>query len=171
MHSENRVEPMSSIADELPEVTDRRILDGWNLQQWADRILEYAGVGVTIVDWDARVRYYNKWALDHLDRQPGYIGDDVRNRHRRAVTNPRFNAMLRLFEEGRMEPVRYVARPYGKTTILVTVSPIYIDGELVGFSQIVLLKDEVQALCARFDESGRDSFEREMLPDGWTPDS
>src|ERR1700758_3111468 len=84
--------------------------------------------------------------------------------HRRAVTNPRFDAMLRLFEEGRVEPVRYVARPYGRTTILVTVSPIRVDGELVGFSQIVLLKDEVQELCARFDESGRESFEREMLP-------
>jgi hypothetical protein len=74
--------------------------------------------------------------------------------------------MLKLFEDGRVEPVRYVARPYGKTTILVTVSPIRVDGELVGLSQIVLLKDEVQELCARFDTSGRDSFEREMLPDG-----
>ena len=60
-----------------------------------------------------------------------------------------------------------MARPYGKTTILVTVSPIRIDGELVGLSQLVLLKDEVQELCARFDDSGRESFEREMLPDGY----
>ena len=73
--------------------------------------------------------------------------------------------MLKLFDDGRMEPVRYVARPYGKTTILVTVSPIYVDGELVGYSQVVLLKDEVEALCQRFNASGRESFEREMLPD------
>jgi altronate dehydratase len=39
-------------------------------------------------------------------------------------------------------------------------------GELVGLSQLVLLKDEVQELWARFDDSGRESFEREMLPDG-----
>jgi hypothetical protein len=57
-----------------------------------------------------------------------------------------------------------VARPYGKTTILVTVSPIKVDGELVGYSQIVLMKEEVQELCRRFDESGRESFEKEMLP-------
>jgi hypothetical protein len=49
----------------------------------------------------------------------------------------------------------------------VTVSPIRIDGELVGLSQLVLLKDEVQELFARFDDSGRESFEREMLPDGY----
>jgi transcriptional regulator with PAS, ATPase and Fis domain len=151
------------------QVGDRRILEGWNLSEWSDQILEHAGVGVTIIDRDARVLYYNRWAAQNLDRRPNYIGDDVRNRHRRGITNPRFNAMLRLFEEGRTEPVRYVARPYGKTTILVTVSPIIIDGELVGYSQIVLRKEEVQELCARFDASGRESFEREMLPNGWRP--
>ena len=34
-------------------------------------------------------------------------------------------------------------------------------------SQIVLLKDEVQELCTRFDTSGREPFEREMLPNGF----
>ena len=148
----------------LAEVSESRIATDWDLDQWADLILEQAGVGVTILDRHGTVMYYNKWASEHLDRKPEYIGKDVRKRHRRAVTNPRFDAMLRLFEEGRVEPVRYVARPYGKTTILVTVSPIRVNGELVGFSQIVLLKDEVQELFARFDESGRESFEREMLP-------
>jgi sensor histidine kinase regulating citrate/malate metabolism len=151
---------------ELPEVAASRIATDWGLDEWADRTLEQAGVGVTILDRHGTVMYYNKWASEHLDRKPEYIGNDVRKRHRRAVTNPRFDAMLRLFEEGRVEPVSYVARPYGKTTILVMVSPIRVDGELVGFSQIVLLKDEVQELCARFDESGRESFEREMLPNG-----
>jgi hypothetical protein len=87
------------------------------------------------VDRHGTVMYYNKWASGHLDRKPEYIDNDVRKRHRQAVTNPRFDAMLQLFEEDRVEPVRYVARPYGKTTILVTVSPIRVDGELVGFSQ------------------------------------
>jgi hypothetical protein len=46
--------------------------------------------------------------------------------------NPRFDALLMLFEEGRTAPVRYVARPYGKTTILGTVSPIITDGCIAG---------------------------------------
>jgi hypothetical protein len=111
--------------------------------------------------------YYNKWAAEHLDRDPAYLGHSVHERHRRKITNPRFDAMLKLFVDGRIEPVHYVARPYGKITILVTVSPIRIDGELVGLSQLVLLKDEVQQLFARFDDSGRESFEREMLPNGY----
>jgi hypothetical protein len=72
------------------------------------------------------VLFYNKWAAEHLDRKPEYLGRDVRERHHRAVTNPRWNAMLQLFLDGRDEPFRCVARPYRKTTILVTVSPIRI---------------------------------------------
>jgi transcriptional regulator with PAS, ATPase and Fis domain len=143
-----------------------RTKHGWNPSLLSDEILEWAGVGVTILDPAGNVLYYNRWAEENLDREPEYLGRDVRDRHRRKITNPRFDAMLALFEEGRTAPVRYVARPYGKTTILVTVSPIIVDGRIAGYSQIVLLKDEVQELCRRFDESGRTSFEQEMLPYG-----
>ena len=68
--------------------------------------------------------------------------------------------MLKLFEEGRTDPVYYVARPYGGITILVMVSPIMVDGELVGYSQVILLKDEIQELFRRFDESGFGEFLR-----------
>lgn len=157
---------MTTHAD-LTEVSEQRIVPDWALGEWADRLLEQAGFGVTIVDRQGAVMYYNKWADEHLDRQPDYLGHSVHERHRRKITNPRFDAMLKLFVDGRTEPVHYVARPYGKITILVIVSPIRVDGELVGLSQLVLLKDEVQELFTRFENSGRESFEREMLPDGY----
>ena len=157
---------MTTHADRT-EVCEQRIVAGWALGGWADRLLEQAGLGVTILDRYGTVMYYNKWASEHLDRRPGYLGHSVHERHRRTITNPRFDAMLKLFVDGRIEPVCYVARPYGKTTLLVIVSPIRLDDELVGLSQLVLLKDEVQELCARFDDSGRESFEREMLPNGY----
>jgi len=160
--------PLSSTAESLPEITEKRILEGWNLSNWADRLLEHAGVGVTIIDPDGKLLFYNKWALNNLDRKPEYIGVNVKNNHKRKVTNPRFDAMLQLFKDGRRDPVRYVARPYGKTTIIVTVSPIIVDDELVGFSQIVLLKDEIEEMINRFNDTGRESFERAMLPDSWT---
>ena len=141
--------------DELPEVTQKRVLPGWKVSQWADRLLEQAGMGVTILDREGRLMFYNQWAANKLDRKPEYIGKNVRGHHRRKITNPRFNAMLKLFEEGRTDPVYYVARPYGGITILVMVSPIRVDGELVGYSQVILLKDEIQELFRRFDESGQ----------------
>ena len=151
----------------LPEIRDRRIRPGWALSEWADRILEEAGIGVTILDREGTVIYYNRWAAEYMDRNPSYIDDDVRHRHGRKVTNPRLDAMFELFENGRIEPVRYVAHPDGMKALLVTVSPIHSGDELVGFSQLVLFKEEVQELCARFDASGRESFEKEMLPNGW----
>lgn len=155
----------------LPEYRENRIRPDWALSYWADRILEEAGVGVTILDQDGVVIYYNRWAARYMDRQPSYIGDNVRNRHSRAITNPRLDAMFGLFEKGRTEPVRYVAHPPGMRALLVTVSPIHQGDELVGFSQLVLFKEEVQELCQRFDADGRKSFEKEMLPNGWEPKS
>jgi sensor histidine kinase regulating citrate/malate metabolism len=157
---------MTTHTDE-PKIARSHTVSGWALGEWADHILEQAGLGVTIVDLDGSVLFYNKWADARLDRKPEYLGQDVRDRHHRAVTNPRWNAMLQLFIDGRDEPVRYVARPYGKMTILVTVSPIRVAGELVGLSQIVQIRDEVEELFKRFDTSGRESFEREMLPNGF----
>jgi hypothetical protein len=117
---------MTTHAD-LAEVCDQRIVAGWALGEWADRLLEQAGLGVTIVDRHGTVMYYKKWASEHLDCEPGYLNHSVHERHHRKITNPRFDAMLKLFVDDRIEPVRYVARPYGKTTLLVTVSPIRID--------------------------------------------
>jgi hypothetical protein len=44
----------------LPEVEDNRLLPGWVLGEWADRPLEHAGVGATVIDREANVPYYNK---------------------------------------------------------------------------------------------------------------
>jgi len=65
----------------LPEYREKRIRPDWALSDWADRILEEAGVGVTILDRDGVVIYYNRWAALYMDRKPSYIDDDVRNRH------------------------------------------------------------------------------------------
>ena len=44
----------------LPEYREKRIRPDWALSDWADRILEEAGVGVTILDRDGVVIYYNR---------------------------------------------------------------------------------------------------------------
>ena len=118
---------MTAHADETGTAASRAF-PGWALAEWADHILEQAGVGVTIVDRNGSVLFCNKWAAEHLDRKPEYLGRDVRERHHRAVTNPRWNAMLQLFLDGRDEPVRYVARPYGKTTMAKT---LFVRAEIV----------------------------------------
>ena len=53
--------------------------------------------------------------------------------------------MLQDFQNGRREPFRYAAKPYGKT-ILVTLSPVLYNGHCRCCVQAVVLKEEINAL-------------------------
>jgi hypothetical protein len=50
--------------------------------------------------------------------------------------------MIEKFQTGRIEPLRYEAKPYGKVP-QVTFSPIKKEGVLVGCVQTVLPKEEL----------------------------
>ena len=104
--------------------------------------MESMGVAVTIIDTEGRLLYYNKRAEKILDRKPGYIGEDLRLHHKKTSSHIKFNQMMREFKQGKTEPFHYEARPYGKA-ILVTLSPIFIDGQFAGCVQSVLLKEDV----------------------------
>ena len=74
--------------EKLPEVTQKRVLPGWPLTQWADRLIEHAGMGVTILDREGRVMFYNQWAANRLDRKPEYIGKDVEKQSQKRDHEP-----------------------------------------------------------------------------------
>ena len=122
-----RPEGINTTHADLIEVCDQRIVADWALGQWADRLLEQAGLGVTILDLYGTVMNYNKWASEHLDREPGYLGHSVHEQHRRKITNPRFDAMLKLSLTAASSRCATWPGRTGNTTILVTVSPIRID--------------------------------------------
>ena len=54
---------MTTHADHT-ETAGSHAFPGWALAEWADHILEQAGVGVTIVDRNGSVLFYNKWAAE-----------------------------------------------------------------------------------------------------------
>jgi DUF438 domain-containing protein len=99
-------------------------------------------VAVTIIDIEGRLLYYNQRAEKILDRKPEYIGVDLRSHHKKNSSNIKFDQMIREFEQGRTKPFHYEAKPYGKV-ILVTLSPILIDGQFTGCVQSVLLKEDI----------------------------
>ncbi|GHB46884.1 hypothetical protein GCM10007094_40320 [Pseudovibrio japonicus] len=146
------------------QVADRT-LDGWELEGCAEWLIDQQGVGVSIIDTEGRLLFYNQWADNKMPREPEYLGQKVQEHHRKQITNVRFEAMLDLFrKEGRTEAVKYVAKPYEGLTIIVIVTPIIVEGELVAFCQTVLDKDEIQGMCETFDESGNITFQRDILP-------
>lgn len=104
--------------------------------------LDGLGVAVTIIDPQGTMLYYNQHAGRIVDRKPDYIGQDVHTHHKKASTNTKLDSMIQAFQEGRTEPFRYEAKPYG-TPIFVSVAPILKAGRFLGCAQTVVLKEEV----------------------------
>ncbi len=98
---------------------------------WLPEVLDGISVAVTVFDLQGTMLYYNEYAPRLLDRNPGLLGKDIRLCHKKPVSNTRIDGMIDEFKKGRREPVLYEARPYGKA-LLITVSPLVIDGRLVG---------------------------------------
>ena len=107
--------------------------------------LDCLGVAVTIIDMNGIILYYNKHASEVLDRKPEYIGEKVYSHHFRSSSNKKLTSMLQAFQNGRAEPFRYQATPYGKT-ILVTLAPMFKDGQCLGCVQSVVLKEEIDSV-------------------------
>jgi len=107
--------------------------------------LDCLGVAVTIIDINGIILYYNKHASENLDRRPEYIGGNVYSHHFKSSSNKKLTSMLQAFQNGRTEPFRYQATPYGKT-ILVTLAPLLKDGQCLGCVQSVVLKEEIDSV-------------------------
>jgi transcriptional regulator with PAS, ATPase and Fis domain len=98
-------------------------------------------VSVTIIDPQGTMLYYNRYAAEILDRQPEYLGSNIRLHHKKATTNAKLEAMLLEFESGRTDPFKYESQPYEKV-IQVTLTPIRKNGQFIGCVQAVRLKAE-----------------------------
>lgn len=112
------------------------------LEELVPVALDCLGVAVSIIDPKGKLLYYNQHAGRVIDRKPEYIGNDIHTHHKKAATNKKLDSMIQAFREGRKEPFRYEAKPYG-TPIFVTVAPILKDGKFLGCVQTVVLKEEV----------------------------
>lgn len=112
-------------------------IEAFDRKEMITLAMESMGVAVTIIDTDGVLLYFNPHAVEILDRKPEYVGEDVHSHHKKDVTNEKLDRMIKKFQEGRAEPFRYEAKPYGKT-LDVVVSPIRKGGVLVGCVQTVL---------------------------------
>ena len=110
-----------------------------NLEKMVFLAMDCLEVGVTILDSQGTLLYYNSSAAKILDRQPEYVGKDI-HLHHKPGTNEKFDFMLHEFAEGRAEPFYYEAKPYGQA-ILITVAPIRNAGKFVGCAHCVRLKE------------------------------
>ena len=97
-------------------------------------VLEDVPVGITVIDPDGHILYYNAHCTKFVDRKPEYIGRNIAFCHQKPESVVKINQMLDALKTGRKETIKYEAVRNGKT-LAVTVSPFQRDGELIGFIQ------------------------------------
>ena len=98
------------------------------------KVLDNASAGITVINREGIMLYYNAYAARFVDRKPEYIGKDIRSCHQHANSIEKIDAMLSKLTEGKSKELYYETER-GGYKLGVTVSPLNIDGEQIGFIQ------------------------------------
>jgi len=102
--------------------------------------LDKIPVGVTVIDLECHILYYNEYCAERLNRKPEWLGRDIRLCHQKQESNDRIDQMLEAFKNGRKEAFCYDANPYGDP-LAISLAPLEINGELVGCVHSVIFKE------------------------------
>jgi hypothetical protein len=101
--------------------------------------LDKIPVGVTVIDLECRILYFNEYCAERLHREPEWLGRDIRLCHQKQESNDRIDQMLEAFKSGRKEAFCYDANPYGDP-LAISLSPLEVDGKLVACVHTVIFK-------------------------------
>ena len=113
------------------------------MKELINHAVDCMGVAVTIIDPEGILLYYNNHAAKFLDRKPEYLGSKVFNYHKKTNVNDKIKSIIHDFQNGRISPFKYEAKPYGKP-VFVTVSPILSDGKFIGCIQSVIPNEDIE---------------------------
>ena len=97
-------------------------------------ILDKIPAGITVIDQDARILYYNQYCSRFVDRKPEYIGRDIRLCHNESESIEKIDKILSELKEGHIEEFYYEGERNG-VKLGVTILPFELNGEQFGFIQ------------------------------------
>lgn len=98
------------------------------------KVLEKIPVGITIIDLDGQILYYNEYCSRFIDRKPEYIGKNIRFCHQKKESVEKIDKLLDQLTRGKINEYYYESTRNGKK-LGVTVSPFELNGNLIGFIQ------------------------------------
>jgi PAS domain S-box-containing protein len=97
-------------------------------------VLEKIPAGITLIDREGRILYYNEYSSRFVDRKPEYIGQDIRFCHKKPESIEKIDRILSELTEGKRKEFYYEAERNGNK-LGVTFSPLDVDGKPIGFIQ------------------------------------
>ena len=104
-----------------------------NTDQLAN-ILEKIPVGITVIDLEGCMLYYNAFCSRYVDRKPEYIGKDIRICHQKSASIDKIDQFLSELKKGKRMEIYYETERDGYK-LGVTVSPFEVDGQQIGYIQ------------------------------------
>ena len=90
-------------------------------------VLEHVPAGITVIDDEGRILYYNTYCAQFVDRKPEYIGRDIRLCHQQPKSIEKIEKMLSDLKKGRAKEFYYEAKRSGNR-LGVRIAPFDIGG-------------------------------------------
>lgn len=102
-------------------------------------VMDQTPVGITVTDLDGIILYYNDFCARIVNREPEYIGMDIRSCHKKTESIQKIDMIFSEIKEGKRKNYCYESKRNGKV-LSVTISPYQRMGELIGFIQSIVVK-------------------------------
>jgi PAS domain S-box-containing protein len=102
-------------------------------------VLDQIPVGITVTDLEGKIRYYNKYSAQIVDRKPEYIGMDIRSCHKKPESIIKIDTILSEIKDGKRENYCYESKRKDKV-LSITISSYKQLGKLIGFIHSIVVK-------------------------------
>jgi DUF438 domain-containing protein len=97
-------------------------------------VLDKVPAGITVIDREGRILYYNEYCTRFVDRKPEYIGKDIRFCHQKPESIEKINRIISELNACKIKEFYYESQR-GAYKLGVTVSPFDFEGNHIGFIQ------------------------------------
>ena len=98
------------------------------------KVLDKTPAGITVIDKEGRILYYNEYCAAFVDRKPEYIGKNISFCHQKPESMVKIGKILSELKAGKKKEYYYEAKR-GENKLGVTVSPFIVDDIQIGFIQ------------------------------------
>ena len=97
-------------------------------------VLDKVPAGITVIDQEGYILYFNEYCSRFVDRKPTYIGKNIRFCHKKAESIEKINKILSDLNNGKRQEFYYEAER-SANKLGVRVTPFDINGKQIGFIQ------------------------------------